>query len=323
VLNNPEAAPIVFAARQRAVQDIGGVDLGRLVLRDPIEREPISYSSQALGINLVGVRGTLAIERNGEQTEIELTPETLEQWAPKSDILTVPLVRLDEFEYAPVVADPPADTLLAPNGFYIRRSGSAMLYAEAGDEVLVTAQYAQVGRNAGTTAPVTVTSPSGEQVSVCQIPFEGEGEVRFTALETGLYELHAEPGGNRMTFTSSSHPLNLVADDGPIQLIAGGGTLYVWVPKGTTEFGIVASGGGGGEGVRAALYNPAGELVQEEDDAGGAVLLRGVLDQPSDGEAWRLEVLRPTELFFEDHSISVRGIPPLLAPSPEALLMPR
>ena len=126
-----------------------------------------------------------------------------------------------------------------------------------------------------------------------------------------------------MTFTSSSHPRNLVADDGPIQLIAGGGTLYVWVPKGTTEFGIVASGGGGGEGVRAALYNPAGELVQEEDDAGGAVLLRGVLDQPSDGEAWRLEVLRPTELFFEDHSISVRGIPPLLAPSPEALLMPR
>ena len=323
VPNNPEAAPIVFAARQRAVQDIGGVDLGRLVLRDPIEREPISYSSQSLGINLVGVRGTLAIERNGEQTEIELTPETLEQWAPKSDILTVPLVRLDEFEYAPVVAAPPAAALLAPNGFYIRRSGSAMRYAEAGDEVVVTAQYAQVGRNAGTTAPVTVTSPSGEQVTVCQIPFEGEGEVRFTALETGLYELYAEPGGNRMTFTSSSHPLNLVADDGPIQLIAGGGSLYVWVPEGTTEFGLVASGGGGGEGVRAALYNPAGELVQDEDDAGGAVLLRGVLDQPSEGEAWRLEVLRPTELYFEDHSISVRGIPPLLAPSPEALLMPR
>ena len=140
--------------------------------------------------------------------------------------------------------------------------------------------------------------------------------MRFTALETGLYELYAEPGGNRMTFTSSSHPLNLVADDGPIQLIAGGGSLYVWVPKGTTEFGIVASGGGGGEGVRAALYNPAGELVQEEDDAGGAVLLRGVLDQPSDGEAWRLEVLRPTELFFEDHSISVPAFRRCSPPSP-------
>ncbi|MFO8080506.1 MAG: hypothetical protein R6V07_09385, partial [Armatimonadota bacterium] len=82
-------------------------------------------------------------------------------------------------------------------------------------------------------------------------------------------------------------------------------------------------GEGSGEAVKVALFNPAGEMVQQEDDVTAAVMLHGVLDQSSQGEAWRIDVSRPSELFFEDHSLSVRGVPPLLAPSPEALLMPR
>ena len=87
--------------------------------------------------------------------------------------------------------------------------------------------------------------------------------------------------------------------------------------------GITTDNSAWGEGIKIALYNPAGELVQEEDDVAAAVMLHVTLPSPSVGEAWRIEISRPTGLFFEDHSISVRGVPPLLAPSPEALLKPR
>ncbi|MGI5820012.1 MAG: hypothetical protein ACOX9R_18155 [Armatimonadota bacterium] len=320
---NPDAAPILFTARQRAVRDVGGVDFGELLLLDPIEREPVAFTSMALGVNLGELTGTLIVERDGERTEVALTEELLARWAPPSDIPSIPLLRLADFEFAPVVADPPADPQYAPSGFWLRRTNSAMLYAEAGDEVVITASFQQVGRSGGGTANVTIISPSGEEVTVGGIPFQEEGEVSFTAPETGLYEVRAEPGGNRLTFTGSTHPLNLSTDGAPLRLISGGGELYLWVPEGTEEFGVVATGEGTGEAVRVRLFNPAGELVQEDDNVTAAVMLHGVLDQPSQGEAWRIVVSAPSDLFYEDHSISVRGVPPLLAPSPEALLMPR
>jgi len=318
-----EIDPILFTSRQRAVRDVGGVHFDNLVLRDPIERQPLEYASMALGVNLVDVTGTLVLERDGERQEIALTEDLLAQWAPPSDIPSIPLLRLADFEFTPVVDDPGADAVYAPETIRLRKRSTVLLYADEGDEVSVAAYFGQVGRSPGTEAPITVVSPSGEEITTAQIPFEQEGEIAFTAPETGLYRLQADPGSKYISYRASTNPINLTTDGAPLGLISGGGTLYIWVPKGTEEFGIVATGEGAGEGVRVALYDPAGELVQEQDNVSAAVMLHVKLDAPSQGEAWRLDISRPSELYFEDHSISVRGVPPLLAPSPEALLMPR
>ncbi|MFW6155803.1 MAG: hypothetical protein ACOC7J_00675 [Armatimonadota bacterium] len=318
-----EIAPIVFTSRQRAVRDVGGVHFDGLVLRDPIERDPLDYASMALGVNLTDVTGAIILERDGEREEITLTEQLLAQWAPRSEVPNIPLLRLADFEFVPVADDTPADPHYAPEGFYIRRTNSAALYAQDGDQVVVTARFEQVGQKSGRTAAITVFSPSGDEVASGDIPFQDEDQVSFTAPETGLYEVRGEPGGNRLSFTDSTHPLNLSTDGAPVRLIYGGGELYLWIPEGTEEFGVVATGEGSGEGIKIGLFNAEDELVQEEDDVAAAVLLHDVLDQPSEGEAWRIEISRPGELFFEDHSLSVRGVPPLLAPSPEALLMPR
>ena len=328
VLKNPaaereEIAPITFTARRYAVRDVGGVDFGDLVLHDRIDRDPLAWSSMGFGIHLADVSGTLIIERAGDRTRLELTEERLAQWAPRSEMPNIPQVGLAGLEFTPVVEDAPAGPGFAPATMNIRRRGSAMLYAEQGDEVTITAYHGQVGRSGGTTAPVTVTSPSGEEVVTSAIPFRDEGQVRFTAPETGLYELLAEPGGHFMRFTESSHPLNLSTDDAPLGLIYGGGELYVWVPEGIEEFGVVATGDGTGEAIKIGLFNAEGELVQEEDNVTAAVFLHGRLEAPSQGESWKIEISRPSDLFFEDHSLSVRGVPPLLAPSPKALLRPR
>ncbi|MGM0491534.1 MAG: right-handed parallel beta-helix repeat-containing protein [Armatimonadota bacterium] len=322
-LEREEIAPIQFTARQRAVRDVGGVHFDNLVLRDPIDRQPVSFASMALGVNLTDVTGTIVVERDGEREELELTEDLLTEWAPPSDIPNIPLLRLEDFEFTPVVGDLPAEGDYAPEGFRLRKASTVLLYAEEGDEVAVTAYFGQVGRGEPDSAPVTAVSPSGEEITTAEIPFEAEGEIAFTAPETGLYELQANPGSKSMSYRASTHPINLTTDGAPVGLISGGGTLYVWVPEGVEEFGIVATGEGSGEAVKVALFNPAGEMVQQEDDVTAAVMLHGVLDQPSQGEAWRIDVSRPSELFFEDHSLSVRGVPPLLAPSPEALLMPR
>jgi len=330
VLHSPaagheEIAPITFTANRHVVRDVGGVDFGELVLRDEIEREPLGWVSMALGVNLTDVTGTLLLERAGERTPLEITPERLAAWAPRSDVPHIPLLRLADFEFVPVVDDPPAEPHYAPASFNLRRTNSAAFYAEAGDEVVLTAHFDQVGIRGGTTAAVTVVSPSGEEVVVGTIPFQEQGDVSFTAPATGLYEVRAESGGNRLSFIDSTHPLNLCTDtDGvPLRMVYGGGELYLWVPEGTEEFGVVATGEGTQEAIKVALYNPQGELVQEEDNVAAAVFMRVRLDAPSPGEAWRIEISRPSDLTFEDHSLSVRGVPPLLAPSPEALLRPR
>ncbi|MFW6438177.1 MAG: right-handed parallel beta-helix repeat-containing protein, partial [Armatimonadota bacterium] len=322
-LEAEDTAPILFTSRQRAVRDVGSVHFDNLVLRDPIEREPLAYASMALGVNLTDVTGTIILERDGERSEIALTEECLAQWAPPSDIPSIPLLRLADFEMTPVVADAPEDADYAPETIRLRKRSTVLLYAEAGDEVAVTAYFGQVGRGEPESAPVVVVAPSGEEVTTAQIPFEDEGEITFTALETGFYELQANPGSKYMSYRESTHPINLTTDGAPLGLISGGGTLYVWVPEGYEEFGIVATGEGAGEGVKVALYDPEGELVQEEDNVTAAVMLHADLEAPSRGEAWRLDISRASEVYFEDHSVSVRGVPPLLAPSPEALFMPR
>ncbi|NLO06873.1 MAG: right-handed parallel beta-helix repeat-containing protein [candidate division WS1 bacterium] len=318
-----ETSPIAFATRQRAVRDVGGVDFGELVLRDDIERQPLSFASMALGTNLTDVTGTIVLVRNGERMEIELTEELLAEWAPRSEVPAIPLVSLEGCDFVPVVADPPADAVNAPATIRLRKASTVLLYAEEGDEVSVTAYFGQVGTSPATEAPIVVVSPAGEEIATARIPFEEEGEVTFTAPETGLYQLQAKPGSKYISYRASSHPINLTTEGAPVGLIAGGGTLYVWVPEGVQEFGIVATGEGAGEGIKVALYDPEGELVQEEDDVAAAVLLHARLDAPSQGEAWRIDVSRASELYFEDHSLLVRGVPPLLAPSPEALLRVR
>jgi hypothetical protein len=40
------------------------------------------------------------------------------------------------------------------------------------------------------------------------------------------------------------------------------------------------------------------------------------------GETWRVKLSKATTLFLEDNYVDLLGIPPFLAPSPEAVLAP-
>jgi hypothetical protein len=46
------------------------------------------------------------------------------------------------------------------------------------------------------------------------------------------------------------------------------------------------------------------------------------LSKPSLGESWSLRLARPKHLVMEDHFVDLRGVPPLLAVTRDALLKP-
>jgi len=116
--------------------------------------------------------------------------------------------------------------------------------------------------------------------------------------------------------------VNLLGEGRRIDLIHAPGDYVFWVPAGTTEFAVHVAGEGSGEAIRAALIDPEGKAVQDADNVVAMHPLEVELPEPSPGAAWTLRLAKPSVQSWEDHSVDLRGIPPLLAPVREALLVP-
>ncbi len=312
-------SPVTLIARPGALRDAGGVRFENVLIRDDTDRNPIAGQSHELGVNFRDLTGTIILERNGQQTPITLTEELVASWMPVYEAPDVPRVALEGLDLAPVQPDAPAEAY-SFSGFRIRREVTPVVYAEAGDEVRMSMAYLQIARLTGETMPVSVVAPSGATIEAGELPFGEEAEVGFTAPESGLYRAMVAPGRNQLQVTASSNPVNLSTEDAPVQLHNTTGVLYFWVPEGIEQFGVVLYGENPGEGVKATLYSPAGEPVEELDNVTAARMIS--VENPAGG-AWSVELARPTEVGFEDYMLELRGVPPLFAPSAEALLKPR
>jgi len=73
-----------------------------------------------------------------------------------------------------------------------------------------------VARYSGDPIPVIVVAPSGKEIARREAPFQAETGVEFVAPETGIFRIQANPGLNYLQVASSSHPLSLSAEEGPI-----------------------------------------------------------------------------------------------------------
>jgi hypothetical protein len=120
----------------------------------------------------------------------------------------------------------------------------------------------------------------------------------------------------------ASHPLGLTAGRAALPLYTTTGDFFLFVPADVTEFGVKVFGEGG-EGVKAALYDAAGNLSGEQDniiEPHQFVVNRAATQQ---GEVWRLRVDRASTAFLEDYRVQLLGVPPVLAMSEEGLLVPQ
>lgn len=318
--DNPKATPVVFVADRGNRFPVGSVDFGEMRIREPRDRRPISFSDMA-GVGLKDVSGTLLVEQPGGEIEkIAITDQLIAEWMPAAVIKEIPRLSLEGLTLRPVAEG----AAVPPNalGFAALRGEATLLtHAGQGDRVALQVKYAQVARYHGEEKAVSVVSPSGRAIGCPGLAFKTTTETGFEAPETGVYRLTLSPGANIMFVVSSTHPLLLSGEKGPVRFLSTTGMLHFWVPAGTERFGVRVSGEGIGEAVRARLLNPAGEVVEEVDNAASHQFVVN-LPEPSTGEAWSLVMLRPTQITLDDQHIDLRGIPPLLAGAKEALLRP-
>jgi hypothetical protein len=190
-----------------------------------------------------------------------------------------------------------------------------------GERVTVTINSGRVGNYPTSPIDVVVTSPSKNEVHKQQVPFGKDSPVTFTAAETGLHQVSTAAGANSASFTASTHPLCLNAGAGWVHLVYSTGTLYFVVPDGTREFGVRLLGDGAGEGVKATLRNPSGNVVAQRDNITDLFQFTVETPQGTPG-IWSLTLDRPTGLTLEDFSVGLVGIPPLFAPTRAAALKP-
>ena len=89
--------------------------------------------------------------------------------------------------------------------------------------------------------------------------------------------------------------------------------MYFYVQPGVKEFKIEVMGTGTGEWVTAALCNAQGKVVASCRQNPGAVLLRGVREDASKGEVWKLQLRGK-----EDHTLRFSApLIPVVSPSAE------
>ena len=317
-----EETPIAFTAGAGASRDVGGVEFVDCLVRDDVERHPLSFSDRSgFGlVRLVDINGRLTVEHRGTRREHVLSPKLLGEWVPPPPFKHVARKRVGGLALRPAAPHPAVVDFGMPE-VRVRYRGEYVLFASAGQDVRLRAAFMQVGNYSADTMPLVVTAPSGEEVASAAAPFMKQADVAFRAPETGVYDVRATPWANCAGIVSSTHPLNLSGDARPMHFYHSPKELFFRVPAGTEEFALRVFGEGA-EGVRATVFGPDGKVVQEQDNITELHQFLFTLPEPSAGETWSVRLVAPSEGVMEDNYLVILGIPPLVASHREALLTP-
>jgi hypothetical protein len=319
-IDTPLQSPIVFMSDPGATQDVGGVKFVDCLIRDPLDRKPMVFADASGSVRLSDVTGNFILEKNGVKTPITITDKVLADWMPSLKLKRLPHLKIADLAFAPVTPQADPKKYAAP---FARQRDTAnfVLYAKAGDTVNLKLFHGQVGKYSGKTNQLVVSDWSGKEIGKFDFAFMKDTDVSFKAPTTGLYRLTSACSPNYLQISASSHPVNLSGEGAPIHLFSQSGTFYFYVPANTAEFAVKLYGQGLGEGVKAALYKPNGELFGEQDNIAQAFQFEVASPQPK-GEIWSLKLSRASQVFLEDNYVDLFGIPAFLAPSPEAVLAP-
>ncbi len=315
-----ELSPVLFTTSSGSTLSIGGVEFADVIVVDSHDRRPLRYNDQAGGLKLAQLSGALTVERQGQRTAYPLDQKTLDAWFPFQAFKEFPPFNMADlcWEAIPPASQPQPDWNCTARQ---RGHGEFILWAQAGQEIAFTLGLKRVGQSGTPEMSVAVITPSGERNSLPRITDEGQRPYTFQAGQAGLHRLVCEPGAGTVQVIYSNLPISLYSERAPFHLLGATGDLYFCVPAGVTEFGIRVSGAGEGESVKAAVYNPDGQKVGEEDNIEGHQFL---LHRPpaAETETWRLQLAKPSQGIVEDHYVRLQGIPPILATHPDALPRP-
>ncbi len=317
--NQPALSPIMIASGSGNMENIGGMEFVDCTVKDPVNRMPLAYQDFSGGLKLVGVTGTLTVERDGQRTIHKLDQKTIDTWFPSQALKDIKKFDVKGVRYQPLFPDAKPDSF-RPCPARQRGHAEFLLWAEAGQKATFTVRLQPVGQGAIQPTPVRVLSPSGKAIALPNATGERETSYDFTAEEAGAYRILCEPGGSTAQVSSTTHRVCLYSERGIFHFLAATGEYFFYVPPGVSEFGIKVSGGNDAERVKAAVYDPTGKKVEEKDSIAQTHQFVITRADSSRGDVWSLRLDRPSQGVLEDFFVQLQGIPPVLSWTREALL---
>jgi hypothetical protein len=258
--------------------------------------------------------------RDGKKRVIPITEQLLDDLMPARTLKRIPRYDLTGVRFVPVFPDANLPST-EPRLVRQRKYGEYLVYAQKGEEVRLRVRHLQVGKYGGSQMAIPVLDEAGTAVATLVAPFKQETTCSFTAPETGTFKLVCDANQNCVHVDSPTHRLCIVGVGRAISLISTSGEFYFWVPGSVDEFGVKIFGSGE-ERVNAAVFDPSGTRVWAEKNIATPQLYAGKPRELGKDEIWRLRIDGPSEGAFEDHYVDLRGVPCVLAYTPEALLKP-
>lgn len=309
--------PIAFSSVMGARRDVGGVAFANCTINDPVARAPMRFTDASGGLRLGEITGTLKVVNHGKTVTQVLNEALLESWVPSQKLKRFAAVPVKFAQVAPVKPEAAAKWSAPAR---MRDRASWLVFAKAGAEVSLTIKQQAVGKQEVKPAKVSCLSPAGKAMKTKVTGEAGARQVTFTAEETGAYQVVCEPGKGTASVASANAPVAAYGGGVPFHFCSSTGDVYFWVPAGTRSFAVQIAGGGGTERVKAALFDPAGKQVREEDNIESANQM--LVETPANyaGGVWHLKTARPSQGVLEDYFVDLQGIAPLLSASPEAVL---
>ncbi len=202
-----------------------------------------------------------------------------------------------------------------------RRQGRWL--ALVGEDRLLTAQATgvRVAQRYTQRPSWQVVSAAGEAIASGNTPIDASADVEIQVPEPGLYQVQMNAGRNGCAFVGINSPVVMVGPGYALCEIPG--RMYFFVPEDAESF-TVSLFGSKGESALMRIFNPAGEQVFEEDTLTGDVVPAQIVPAADQrGKAWAVEIAKASAGTFEDFQLLLGDeLPPYLATSPEALLIP-
>lgn len=312
--------PILFSTRAGDLENVGGVEFVDFVLRERCER-PLMRFHDMCDLRVVDLSGNLIVHRGGQKTCYKVDQALVDRWMAFDPVTSMLKVPLDGVRLRPATARPSAEALKIPP-HRLREESIYLVCAEQGQKVSMRLKYQAVGRRALEPAKVEVRGPAGATVARFTIADSKEQDCAFQADQAGVYTILCHANKHTMRMVSAAQPVALGGPRGRFHFISTAAELYFFVPEGTREFGVRVIGEGEGERVGVALTDPAGKIVWQQADVSASQSYRAVGPDPAPAGVWKIRLSRPASGAFEDHHLELRGVVPVVAFHPDALLVP-
>ena len=319
--NQPAMTPIQLSSGAAGVDTIGGIRFVNCAITDRHNRLPMSYHDMSGGVGLGDITGTLIVKRGAKRTTHPLTPKLMAEWMPFRSFKQIGRFDAKDLRYEPVLRDAKLD---GKQRSHAKQRGLSewLLWAEAGQQASFSVLIRPVGKGEPRPVPVSLISPSGKLTKLRNAQGSEETAYEFQAVETGAHKIVCEPQGWTATVNSATHRVCLYSQSSSIHFLGTTGQYFFWVPPGTKEFAIKVSGENAAECVKVALFDSAGNKVEEKDNIAQAHQFVAKPKDASQGEIWSLRLDKPTTGVLEDFHVQLQGIPPVLSHTKESLLKP-